>query len=244
MPPIPRKSLQGQRWIPPEKRFWMQVHKSSGCWVWVGNRIPQGYGTIGVGGKPVRAHRYSWELHNGPIPDGLFVLHRCDNPPCVRPDHLFLGTALDNSRDCVDKGRHRGRERLPIQVGDQYGRLTVVEWVGGSAYKCSCTCGGESVVKGSSLMSGHTKSCGCYNKQRLKEVHTGHRYNIGRPAANKLDRTGKRYGRLVAIRVVPDVKPLRWLCRCDCGNEVSVLSTNLSHMEKNNGGCRNCVGSR
>jgi hypothetical protein len=87
----------------------------SGCWLWIGATNGKGYGKIQQGrrgGIPLLAHRVSWELHRGPIPDGLMVLHQCDSPPCVNPDHLFLGTGLDNMRDMVAKSRHRfGTER-------------------------------------------------------------------------------------------------------------------------------------
>jgi hypothetical protein len=76
-----------------------------GCWFWNGT-LSNGYGKMGR----QLAHRLSWEAFNGPIPDGLFVLHKCDTPPCVNPDHLFLGTHGDNVRDCLAKGRHKGRQ--------------------------------------------------------------------------------------------------------------------------------------
>ncbi len=85
-------------------KFWAKVQKSDGCWVWQGC-IVRRYGVLGHDGKQVKAHRVAWGLTNGPIPNGLSVLHKCDNPPCVRPDHLFLGTQLDNMRDCSAKGR-------------------------------------------------------------------------------------------------------------------------------------------
>jgi hypothetical protein len=105
---VPKINLRGQRGksVPPEKRFWLQVEKTPGCWLWVGNLGIGGYGRIVVNGVKVKAHRYSWEIHNGPVPDGLFVCHSCDRPGCVRPDHLFLGTNADNRRDSVEKGRH------------------------------------------------------------------------------------------------------------------------------------------
>lgn len=79
-----------------------------GCWTWTGARV-RGYGQFQVRrGTTRRAHRVSWELANGAIPDDLYVLHRCDNRGCVRPDHLFLGDHLDNMRDAVQKGRMTG----------------------------------------------------------------------------------------------------------------------------------------
>jgi hypothetical protein len=87
------------------KRFWDKVKKTDGCWNWVpGN---ERYGKLKATGsrKNVLAHRMSWEMHNGPIPDEMHVLHTCDNTRCVRPDHLFLGTHQDNMDDKVVKGR-------------------------------------------------------------------------------------------------------------------------------------------
>ena len=78
----------------------------SGCWLWTANTGRDGYGKIKVNKHTVRAHRFSWEVHCGPIPNGLQVLHRCDVPCCVNPDHLFLGTNIDNVSDCVKKDRH------------------------------------------------------------------------------------------------------------------------------------------
>jgi hypothetical protein len=91
-------------------RFWSKVDKTSFCWLWRAAKTGAGYGqiriTTGPGqSKAIYSHRISWELANGPIPEGLEVLHKCDNPPCVRPDHLFLGTQSDNENDSVSKGR-------------------------------------------------------------------------------------------------------------------------------------------
>ncbi len=117
-------------------RFWSYVSKDGPtperypelgpCWPWTGGGINRrrgtNYGVFWSDGKAVRAHRVAWELACGPVPDGLYVLHRCDNPPCCNPAHLFLGTDLDNMRDKVAKGRatagdqHYARtnpERLP-----------------------------------------------------------------------------------------------------------------------------------
>lgn len=93
-------------------RFWSHVDTSGECWLWTAYTNPRnGYGQFRVGGevrdkwKAVQAHVFSWEIANGPVPDGLKVLHSCDTPACVRPLHLFLGTQSDNMRDCVAKGR-------------------------------------------------------------------------------------------------------------------------------------------
>lgn len=89
-----------------EERFWKFVDKKGDaeCWNWVGKK-GHGYGRFWYNGKTIRAHRFSYELFFGNVPDCLFVLHKCDNPGCVNPDHLFLGTLLDNSRDMIAKGR-------------------------------------------------------------------------------------------------------------------------------------------
>lgn len=90
--------------------FWNRTDRSGECWVWTGDKLPTGYGVVRWKGLPhrhTRVHRIAWELARGPIPDGLWVLHRCDNPPCIRPDHLFLGTNADNMADMAAKGRWR-----------------------------------------------------------------------------------------------------------------------------------------
>jgi hypothetical protein len=93
----------------PVSDVWRHVAKiddATSCWEWTGARGTHGYGQIRTIENRSRAtHRLFWEMTYGPIPHGLWVLHRCDNPPCVRPDHLFLGTPQDNHRDMVSKGR-------------------------------------------------------------------------------------------------------------------------------------------
>lgn len=106
-----------------EARFWAKVTKGDGCWEWAGFRSREGYGQLRTGPrgrqKQELAHRVSWEVSVGPIPAGLLVCHHCDNPPCVRPDHLFVGTSSDNLRDSAAKGR--------MHPGSQHGMSKLIE---------------------------------------------------------------------------------------------------------------------
>ncbi len=88
-------------------RFWKHVKIIGDCWEWQAARDDHNYGRFRITQKKCeRAQRVAWMIENGmDIPSGLFVLHKCDNPPCVRPDHLILGTQKDNMQDCIKKGR-------------------------------------------------------------------------------------------------------------------------------------------
>jgi hypothetical protein len=96
-----------------EQRFWSKVSKSNQCWLWTANALPAGY---------------SWLLTRGEIPEGQQVLHKCDNPSCVRPDHLFLGTQQDNVDDMIKKGRRIISTRRNTASG---------KWVSGAQHRCA-----------------------------------------------------------------------------------------------------------
>jgi hypothetical protein len=93
-----------------EERFWRFVEKSDGCWIWTGKSVNQkGYGQLGGiggrGGGAILAHRLSYQIHKGEIPEGMVVMHSCDNPSCVNPDHLSVGTQSQNILEAIAKGR-------------------------------------------------------------------------------------------------------------------------------------------
>lgn len=131
------------------ERFWSKVLRGGedDCWVWRGS-CARGYGQFSRGSKPkCPAHRYSWELVHGPIPDGLVVCHKCDNPPCVNPTHLFLGTQGDNLADCRAKGRMpdtRVRKLTPADV---------------EAIRAAAAAGGRGVQNRLAEQYGVTKVC-------------------------------------------------------------------------------------
>jgi len=96
------------RWPSQIQRFWSKViTKTNCCWLWSGRKTSSGYGRLMWDGREIGAHQISWIIHNGPIPHGLWILHKCDNPSCTNPDHLFAGTHSDNMKDAIVKGRFK-----------------------------------------------------------------------------------------------------------------------------------------
>lgn len=131
MPPVPRDKEDLYTLIktgkirvtvttsPALHRFWKKVDKNGPvhpihgqCWVWLGSTSHNGYGQFMINHSGIRPHRYSYEVHVGPIPNGLDIMHKCDNRLCVNPDHLGVGTKKDNITDKVSKGRHAHGETI------------------------------------------------------------------------------------------------------------------------------------
>lgn len=108
----------------------MKVNDETGCWEWQKSLNTNGYGQFRFRGRPQQAHRVSWILHNGEIPEGegqyktLYVLHKCDNPICINPEHLFLGSQSDNANDAISKDRWH---QLPGLTGEAHGRALITE---------------------------------------------------------------------------------------------------------------------
>lgn len=128
-------------------RFWQKVVQGDGCWGWSAATDKDGYGLLTIGawepgtGKSVmvRSHRVSWEIHNGPIPAGLWVLHRCDNPPCSNPADLYLGTVVENGRD--RRERRSDLRVVQCQNGHDYTpENTLSELRNGHSYRRCRTC--------------------------------------------------------------------------------------------------------
>lgn len=114
---------------PLDVRFWRKVRQAPGnaCWLWTGALDHRGYGDYRKHTPERKAHRLAWHVVNGPIPAGLFVLHTCDNPPCVRPDHLFLGTHVDNMRDSAAKGRNASQRYPGLRAGARAGNAKLTQ---------------------------------------------------------------------------------------------------------------------
>lgn len=112
--------------------FYKYVIKGEGCWDWSGPCTAEGYGRLNFYGDKIAAHRASYEIHHDKIPTGMLVCHACDNPRCIRPDHLFLGDISTNTRDAARKGRlARGENHSLAKLTEQQARDIILESIGG-----------------------------------------------------------------------------------------------------------------
>jgi hypothetical protein len=102
------------------ERFENKINKTDGCWLWKVSATKAGYGLFYFDGKLGLAHRFSYEFYNGPIGEGMSVLHSCDNPFCVNPEHLFLGSLKDNTQDMLKKKRFPNQNKTHCPYGHQY----------------------------------------------------------------------------------------------------------------------------
>lgn len=151
-----RWAVQRRTW---DSRFWEKVDKSGECWVWTAAKNSAGYGLFGDSKKHL-VHRISYEIHFGEIPAGLHVCHRCDNPPCLRPEHLFAGTDHDNHMDAMLKGRLKGRVDRRGTGGkltdDQIREIRRVYQEGGVTGRSLAFCYGISPSSLSKIVRGET----------------------------------------------------------------------------------------
>ncbi len=120
---------RGVKPTPLEERFWSKVEKTPTCWLWKGaHKIGKdAYGFIHFNGKLISTHRASWQMVNGPIPENMCILHSCDNPPCVNPAHLRIGTRRENSMDMVNRNRHPTLLNAKSKIASKFTEKKILE---------------------------------------------------------------------------------------------------------------------
>lgn len=133
--------LNSSNKLPPIDRFWRSVKKTEGCWLWTAGKDTNGYGQFSIKSKAVLVHRFSYELHKGKLNTnssyhGVCVLHKCDTPSCVNPDHLVLGTQLDNIKDRDSKMRmfHKISRKTAEKIRHEYIPYKVSQYTLGKKY--------------------------------------------------------------------------------------------------------------
>lgn len=142
-------------------RFWLRVDRSGDCWRWTGTHKATGYGRLSWGGRRAApAHRVAWELTHGVIPDGVHVLHRCDNPTCVNPAHLFLGTHADNMSDRREKGRYAGLRSEACRRGHAFTEASTIVRKNGSR-QCRICRNAAARAKRAELLANPTELVEC-----------------------------------------------------------------------------------
>lgn len=133
------------------ERFWgfVEMIPFHSCWEWTGpksgSRKGRYYGYFKINKKNIKAHRFSYELHKGKIPETILVCHSCDNPGCCNPDHLFLGTHADNMRDCANKGRTAGAKIIQCRRGHPYDDANTYKFKNGTSERRCRACARENM---------------------------------------------------------------------------------------------------
>ncbi len=220
-----------------EERFWEKVDKrgSDECWLWTASSS-QGYGRLWNGKRPEGAHRISFRIHGGEIPDGQHVLHRCDNPPCVNPAHLFVGTSADNMADKVAKGRLRvgstSGESHPRALLSQLDVLSIREkaHLGSATWAQMAASLGVSVAAICDVVTrrswAHLPDPGGHARPKIRRgpVPVGERFGSLTVKSSEIDKGSRR---------------MKVLTMCDCGRERVVLAGKLYNQSIS--ACRSCT---